>query len=779
MATISRSMSPTRVGALLIAIVAVFGIGLFTVTSAAFVSPFPSPSFWTAHMDGAVTDGTGIEDHIFNGGGSKDIRDINQWGWRAGNDLPAKTDLTHIATWRDGDFIYFAAQRASGNGNAKIGFWFLKNGAGEGPNGTFVGNHSTGDILVEADFTTGSDNTRGLAAFKWEEIEPLRGRITGHFRAANGEWSDCSASGAGSLPLCGTVNGGSITSPFTNQTIEAGRLFQGRIDISYFDLEPLGSPCLPGVVAVTRASGTPVTAVLKDYVLGANPACSLTIRKYSPDATAGDTFSFTSGELSPSPFELTASTSGTYSNGNKKVWPTLSSGSYTVTESAKAGWVLTDITCTGGTYVANTDGGSVTVSFASIGNVVCTYTNRRSPTVEVIKRVNTDDSTAQFALRIDSTTYTQTATDGTTTGAQYVTPGAVHSVSETDGSGAVDLSAYTTNIACTNNGSNYTTGTNITGATRSLSLGTVNYGARIVCTITNSKVPKITIVKDALGPVTFFDFTTTGGAGLSNFRLTMDSNPDSSSVTFVLSSTTGTWTIEESAKTGWMLTDLECDPSTGSGTFAVTVSTGDRRATITDIGYRHVTCSFTNTGPLATRTQGFWSTHYTILQPIWGSPNDATTNQFGNVISWSTGDKTLCNVSDQTTDSNLPGSIGGYQSDMYVEDVLGGFWSKISFWDNGQKRSPEGQARMQLAQQLLAALLNRATFGAYPATSEAIATAKTAFCLSTNANTILASASALAAYNESGDSGVFTPGLSAKPQQARSLANYPYWSYIR
>jgi hypothetical protein len=109
--------------------------------------------------------------------------------------------------------------------------------------------------------------------------------------------------------------------------------------------------------------------------------------------------------------------------------------------------------------------------------------------------------------------------------------------------------------------------------------------------------------------------------------------------------------------------------------------------------------------------------------------------------------------------------------------LLGGFWSNISAKTTKQKRSALDQARMQLAQQLLAAILNNAAFGSSPTGSTSIAQAKAAYC-GTNTAAISAAASAMGAFNESGDSGVFTPGQSANGKLSKTLANLVFWDNL-
>lgn len=95
---------------------------------------------------------------------------------------------------------------------------------------------------------------------------------------------------------------------------------------------------------------------------------------------------------------------------------------------------------------------------------------------------------------------------------------------------------------------------------------------------------------------------------------------------------------------------------------------------------------------------------------------------------------------------------------------MGAFWSNISQTSTGHgkdaKRSKLNQARMQLLQQLVAAILNNAAFGSEPSGSISIADARDAF-LNGSLQEVKDAMTAMATFNESGDTGVFTPGVSA------------------
>ena len=111
---------------------------------------------------------------------------------------------------------------------------------------------------------------------------------------------------------------------------------------------------------------------------------------------------------------------------------------------------------------------------------------------------------------------------------------------------------------------------------------------------------------------------------------------------------------------------------------------------------------------------------------------------------------------------------------------MGGFWASISKTSDGAKRSQLSQAKMQLLQQLLAAILNNYAFGSAP-TGTTIDQAKDIFCNSTNVTTVKNAAAAMASFNESGDSGLFTPGVAANGKQAKDFAGgagIAYWDYL-
>jgi prealbumin domain-containing protein len=299
---------------------------------------------------------------------------------------------------------------------------------------------------------------------------------------------------------------------------------------------------------------------------------------------------------------------------------------------------------------------------------------------------------------------------------------------------------------------------------------TVVFGTSVTCTINNNDNPAtLKIIKYLKGTSTTFNYSTTGGSNLpANFTLTPPgaacdpAAPAGSTCDEVVynNMSAGSYAITEATKSGYILTDLSCDGVAGdltTRTASTTLAIGDTK-----------TCIFINEEVVGgtTRTQGFWATHMNLLNAVW----------FGAEYPPGSGDHPYPGLS--LTDRTI--CPAGAPTQLILTDlsqVLGGFWAGISKTSTGGKRSDLDQARMQLLQQLLAAISNHAAFNSSPGGTIGIDLAKQYFCTGT-IDQVKDAAQQMAAFNTSGDNGVFTPGGSAQGKQAKDAANIPFWDTL-
>ncbi|MEK7584809.1 MAG: hypothetical protein AAB490_06210 [Patescibacteria group bacterium] len=158
-----------------------------------------------------------------------------------------------------------------------------------------------------------------------------------------------------------------------------------------------------------------------------------------------------------------------------------------------------------------------------------------------------------------------------------------------------------------------------------------------------------------------------------------------------------------------------------------------------------------------TRTIGFWGPHTAFTSSVFQ-------NQLGGSMTVGAGSHTR----------TITNTSGNGQSRLF-----GAFFSSIPKKTNNQNRANIDKARMQLLQQLVAAKLNCAAFSCTPATQTVITNADGAYATGTAAQ-ILAAASQLDAYNNSGDANAIPGSLgpigSATPATSQAKANKVFWN---
>jgi len=404
---------------------------------------------------------------------------------------------------------------------------------------------------------------------------------------------------------------------------------------------------------------------------------------------------------------------------NQEVVP----GAYTVAETLPAGWDQTSAVCDNGETPASLDVGPGET-------VTCTFTNTKKGHLIVQKTTLPAGDATSFSVNATGNGTITGGGAGSITDATdedyEVTPG-VYGVTETVPAGWREVSNTCTNVD-------------------------VAAGETETCLITNEKLAKLTIVKDAQ-PNDVSDFAFNGGT-LGGFTLDDDAgivdpptgealNEWSNSKVFTNVVATSYTVSETQPNQYWKMKSVSCVDA-GGQPYGATAGTNSVTVVLTP-GV-DVTCTFVNEKVSPTRTQGFWQTHTTY-----------TTGRFtalfgaGMVIGSPTA-KTI----------------------LTPAQLFGAYYSSIPKKSDGKQRTALDKARMQLLQQLVTAKLNCAAFGCAASVQTMISQADSAYS-STNAATILASASALDAYNNSGDTIVIGNAGKATPKTSQSLASIVFW----
>jgi hypothetical protein len=608
--------------------------------------------------------------------------------------------------------------------------------------------------------------------------------------------------------------GGAIAADFTmainTVTAEGGNSFPGEeapgtnktlTTVGAYSVTETG---LPGYAQSSSADCTGTIAI------GQTKTCTITNDDIAPTLKLVKSVTNNNGGTkAPADWTLTATGSGGFSDtGDSTTFHTVSAAvGYDLSESAVAGYDSEGWSCDGGTLVGST------VTLALDQDVTCTITNNdQAPHLIVIKHVINDNGGTKLAGDFSGTITGVTVTGGGTwTGAEA--PG----VNKT----LTSVGAY--NVAETAD-ADYTT-TYSADCTGSIALGETK-----TCTVTNDdKAAHLIVIKHVVndngGPSVASDFLTTI-TGVSTATPTA-AGVESPGVDNVLT-TVGSYSVDEGTHLGYDKTlSADCTGTIALGqTKTCTITNDDQAAhlivikhvindnggtklagdftmaisgvtatggnsfagaeapgvnkTLTTIGSYNVgetllsgyeqvslsadcsgsitlgetkTCTITNNdiAPPITRTLGFWQTHFDFTSTLFNN----TKNQ---------GIWILCNGQPVIRKVNT------------TNELFGGFLANVAKTTTGVKRTALDQARMQLLQQLLAAILNHLQFGS--GTDAMLDAAKAAYC-GTDRNAILAQVTILDNFNNSGDSlpaGVNTG--KADPKNSKGIANYATWDAL-
>ncbi len=283
----------------------------------------------------------------------------------------------------------------------------------------------------------------------------------------------------------------------------------------------------------------------------------------------GTSFSYaTTGALDPSAFQLT--------DGASRLFSDVPAGQYSVTETApSAPWVFDSVSCgtvEGSGTSVQIDGAAVSITLGLLGNVECTYVNKRKPLVRVVKATVPTSDPGKFDLKINGTTLADDVGNGGDTGFTEVSPGQV-TVSETAGTGT-SLASYVSKVECDSG-----KGSAEPGTSHSFS---VAYGEKVTCTITNAGKPTLTVIKHVIND--------DGGTKVAaHFAISVSgTNPDPASFPGAeapgtsVSIEPGSYEVTEVEAPGYDATYSEaCSETLAAGESATcTITNDDRAATL-------------------------------------------------------------------------------------------------------------------------------------------------------------------------------------------------------
>jgi hypothetical protein len=249
--------------------------------------------------------------NAFTGGGSKDAQPISKWAYSSTN-TPPKDGLNagYAAGYNLSDFdVIFGADRFEGSGDANIGIWFFQNTVATNGTGGFSGSHANGDVFIVSAFVNGGGISQ-IAVYTWDQpglpnaITSNDGQV-GCTKASNNnpQVKDCASANllvlvaqtttntcTSTSIACAIANTKTVSATWASyntpsDTITSPFFFEGGLDVTAAFAAVGGTaPCFSSFLEETRSSQS-ITAVLKDFLLGGFPVCSLSITKACGTAT--------------------------------------------------------------------------------------------------------------------------------------------------------------------------------------------------------------------------------------------------------------------------------------------------------------------------------------------------------------------------------------------------------------------------------------------------------------------------------------------------------------
>ena len=470
----------------------------------------------------------------------------------------------------DSAIAYLGAERLVNNGTMVVDFELDQKPFKQFAVGPLKPNRTDGDLLISLEYSNGGSNP----------VVTLY-NITNVVTSANGQTNDfVKVSDAKTIAAVhSATNFVDLTPSGFGYTVPSFDFAEASIDLKALGIEN-GCPGFSSGHIRSRTGGDPGSSQLKDaapqFPIDLNNCGKVTIIKDAQPNSAQDFDFTTDGGNSLSNFSLDDDGNNTLSD--TKNFNQVVPGTYTVTEGAVDGWKNTKIECDDGNSTGDTATGIATIKVGSNEHVTCTFTNVKRGTIIVEKQTDPDKSAGDFIFTGDAH---GTIQDGGQIVVDSLMPG-TYTSTETDPAPPFDLSA----IDCDDGSSDHPSTVSLADRTATFKL---DAGETIKCTFTNTERGSITIIKDAQpNDPKDFGFTTTG-SGLSDFSLDDDSDATLPRTTTFTDIKPGSYSVTESAVTGWELTGLTCDGTNGS--------TGVKSGTTANIDLKaggSVTCTYTN-----------------------------------------------------------------------------------------------------------------------------------------------------------------------------------------
>lgn len=418
--------------------------------------------------------------------------------------------------------------------------------------------------------------------------------FTGPQTAANptGNFQITTTGGTGQVTIAGLIPGSYSVSENTPSGWDLTNLSC---------VDPSGGTTTAGATAsIALAAGENVTCTFTDTKRGA-----IIVQKQTLGADAS--FAFTGSQS----FSIT--TAGG-SGQDTAAFASVAPGTYTITESALAHWMLTGLSCVdpSNDSVTNLAGRTATVNLAAGETVVCTFTNTQLATLTIIKQAVPHiaaPNTPSFPFTATglSPTSFSLADDGVnpnSTTFNDLTPGAAYSVVE----GTVP-NWLLTSITCTDAADPIPANRSTVDVAAGSVVPNLQPGETLRCVFTNVRNDNgaITIAKRTIGTLAAgsggsFDFTNSGGVSGS------PTNPQTFTITTTVQNPNGaqsltglqggqTYTITETPLNGWSLgSPIECVVTNGSNTTFTPVANGvSINLGVTNGNVDGAACTFVNT----------------------------------------------------------------------------------------------------------------------------------------------------------------------------------------